>query len=82
MLVSAVTSLSTKQGPNNSLNQSGHAQKRLSGCDRVNYFGTKKETNTQLVNEDMFHKIALWKNFCEKQIINDESQKESFNYLA
>lgn len=81
MLVSAITSLSTGRGAFDVNAKSGHAQLK-SSYDRLNYFGAKKENNTQLVKEDMFHKIALWKEFCEKQIINDESQKETFNYLA
>ena len=83
MLVSAVTSFMTGKGANGHGVKNGHAQSKPIAYDRNNYFGsTSKETNTQLIKEDMFHKIALWKDFCEKQIINDESQKESFNYLA
>ena len=82
MLVSAITSLATGKNVNGSYVKGGHGQSKPVAYDHVNYFGAKKENNSQLVNEDMFQKIALWKEFCEKQIINDDSQKQTFNYLA
>ena len=81
MLVSAITSLVTKNNNNGVNSKNGHAQAKTISYDRKNYFGSKKD-NTQLVNEDMFQKIALWKEFCEKQLITDESQTTNFDYLA
>ena len=81
MLVSAITSLVTKNCTNEKGLNDGHAFSKNTSYDKKNYFGAKKE-NTQLVKEDLFHQIALWKNFCENQIITDEFVKETFNYLA
>ncbi len=83
MLVSAISSLSSAK--NNSYLGGNTAKPAVknSHYDHYNYFGAKKENSTpQNTMEEMFHKIALWKDFCEKKIITDESQKETFNYLA
>lgn len=79
MLVSAITSLGAVKGAvaNGKNNQNGNAK-----YDRLNYFGAKETTQSHLKTEEMFHKIALWRQFCEMNIIDDESQKETFNYLA
>lgn len=79
MLVSAITSLGATKGivANSKNNQAGNAK-----YDRLNYFGAKESNQSHLTTEEMCHKIALWKQFCEMNIINDESQKETFNYLA
>ncbi len=82
MLVSAISSLSSTKYSGGKNTATNPAVKK-NGYDHFNYFGSKKENaNTQNSLNEMFHKIALWKEFCEKNIINDESQKESFNYLA
>lgn len=82
MLVSAISSLSSAKNSYLGGNTAQSAVKN-SHYDHYNYFGANKENNNNqnAVNE-MFHKIALWKDFCEKHIITDESQKETFNYLA
>ena len=79
MLVSAITNLGANKGmvANGKNSQNGNAK-----YDRLNYFGAKENTQSHLTTDEMFHKIDLWKKFCEMNIINDESQKESFNYLA
>ena len=80
MLVSAITSLGAAKGivANSKNNQSGNAK-----YDRLNYFGAKETTQNYIKTEEMANKIALWKQFCEMNILKeDESQKETFNYLA
>ena len=81
MLVSAVTSVTNGKGVNGFGIKNNHANVATSG--RNNYFQAKKEkAQEQASRNELFHKIALWKEFCEKKLITDESQVENFNYLA
>ena len=80
MLVSAISNLANARVVAPNLKNT-NSQNKPANYEHLNYFGSK-ETVNKISTEEMFHKIALWKEFCEKNIINDESQKESFNYLA
>ena len=83
MLVSAISSLSSAKNNSYLGGNTAKPAVKSSHYDHYNYCGPKQENSTpQNTMEEMFHKIALWKDFCEKKIITDESQKETFNYLA
>ncbi len=85
MLVSVVSSLSPAQNNSYSGVDTGKGNKssvKNNYYDHYNYFGANKDNNSQNAVNEMFHKIALWREFCEKNVITDESQKETFNYLA
>ena len=81
MLVSAVTNVFNGKGVNGFGIKNNHAG--VAASSRNNYSQAKREkAQEQDSRKEMFHKIALWKEFCEKKLITDESQVESFNYLA
>ena len=82
MLVSAISNLSSAKNSQYSAKNTTSNPVKNSRYDHYNYFGANKDNNQQSSINEMFHKIALWKEFCEKNIITDESQKETFNYLA
>jgi len=81
VLVSAVTNVITGKGVNGFGIKNNHAG--IASSSRNNYFNMKKdEAKERVSREEMFQKIALWKEFCEKKLITDDSQIQTFNYLA